>query len=78
MIPEPEFYGSTTISDKGQVVIPIEARNSLGLEKGEKLLVLGGPDKRGIMLVKLSGFKELSVHLRRQSEEIEKILEGGR
>ena len=36
---KPEFLGSTTVSERGQVVIPLEARESLNLEKGEKLLL---------------------------------------
>lgn len=37
------FYGAVTVSDRGQVVIPAEARRDLGIEVGEKLLVVGGP-----------------------------------
>jgi len=37
------FYGAVTVSDRGQVVIPAEARRDLGIEVGEKLLVIGGP-----------------------------------
>ncbi|HID89862.1 MAG TPA: AbrB/MazE/SpoVT family DNA-binding domain-containing protein [Anaerolineales bacterium] len=37
------FYGAVTVSDRGQVVIPAEARRDLGIEVGERLLVVGGP-----------------------------------
>ncbi len=37
------FYGAVTVSERGQVVIPAEARRDLGIEVGEKLLVVGGP-----------------------------------
>jgi len=33
------FYGTTTLGEKGQVVIPADAREALHLKKGEKLLV---------------------------------------
>ena len=36
-----KFYGSTIIGEKGQVVIPKEAREDLKLKKGDKLLVFG-------------------------------------
>jgi AbrB family looped-hinge helix DNA binding protein len=34
-------YGSTTISERGQIVIPAEARREMELEPGTKLLIFG-------------------------------------
>jgi AbrB family looped-hinge helix DNA binding protein len=70
---QPKFYGSTVISDKGQVVIPVEARNALNLEKGEKLLVMGMNDS-SITLMKLSSFKKISDELIKRQEEIGKAI----
>lgn len=70
---KPTFYGSTVMSDKGQVVIPIEARHALNLEKGEKLLVLGMHGD-AIMLMKLSGFQRMSEELAKRQEEINKVI----
>ena len=36
-----QFYGTTTLGEKGQVVIPAEARKVMGIKKGDKLLVFG-------------------------------------
>lgn len=60
--PQPEFLGSTVVSDKGQVVIPVEARTSLGLDKGEKLLVMG-LDNDCLMLVKADAFEQMTAEL---------------
>jgi AbrB family looped-hinge helix DNA binding protein len=49
------FYGSITVSDRGQVVIPADARRDFGIEVGDKLLVLGDLDQ-GLALVKASVF----------------------
>lgn len=47
------FYGAVTVSDRGQIVIPAEARRDLGIEVGEKLLVMGGPgDAGGLLLLR--------------------------
>jgi len=73
MMKKPEFYGSTVISDKGQVVIPIEARNDLGLEKGEKLLVMG-MHKGALMLMKLSSFEKMSEEMAKRQEEMNKVI----
>ena len=48
----PVFYGSTTVGERGQVVIPAEARRDLEITPATKLLVLGGPHKNGLILAK--------------------------
>lgn len=73
MMKKPEFYGSTVISDKGQVVIPVEARNALNLEKGEKMLVMG-MHGGAIMLMKLSSFEKMSEEMARRQEEMNKAI----
>ena len=70
---KPTFYGSTVISDKGQVVIPAEARHALNLEKGEKLLVMGMHGD-ALMLVKLSSFQRMSDNLAARQKELDKVL----
>ena len=36
-----KLYGLATIGEKGQIVVPAEARRALRLKKGDKLLVFG-------------------------------------
>lgn len=70
----PKFYGATTIGERGQVVIPAEARKDLELTHSTKLMVFsGGPIGDGLLLVNadtvsemltranqmLSGFKDM-------------------
>ena len=45
------FYGAVTVSERGQIVIPAEARRDFGIEIGDKLLVLGDLE-RGLALMK--------------------------
>ena len=47
------FYGSITVSERGQIVIPAEARRDFGIEVGDKLLVFGKLDE-GLGLMKAS------------------------
>ena len=35
------FYGSVTVSERGQIVIPAEARRDFNIKAGDKLLALG-------------------------------------
>jgi AbrB family looped-hinge helix DNA binding protein len=58
----PHFFGSTTLGEKGQVVIPAEAREAMNLKKGDKLLVFGmGPGM--LSLGTLSGLERMMSHL---------------
>lgn len=47
-----KFYGSTVMGERGQVVIPAEAREEIGIEPGEKLVVFGNKRKGVIILFK--------------------------
>lgn len=56
---EIRFYGSVTVSMRGQIVIPTQARRELKIERGEKLLVLGGPGDEGLALIRASAVDSL-------------------
>lgn len=48
------FYGSVTVSLRGQIVIPTQARRDLKIERGDKLLVVGRPGDEGLALIRAS------------------------
>ena len=43
------IFGITTIGEKGQIVIPADIRETLGLKKGEKLMIIGRQDGMGLI-----------------------------
>ncbi len=49
---EPFILGMVTVNDKGQVVIPADARASIDIKSGDKLLVMVHPSHEGVVLVK--------------------------
>lgn len=49
------LFGSVRVGERGQVVIPKEARDVFGIRPGDKLVVLG-EDGQGIALVKEADF----------------------
>jgi AbrB family looped-hinge helix DNA binding protein len=51
------ILGIVSVNDKGQVVIPAEARSMIGLNSGDKLLVMVHPAKEGVFLVKPDGLE---------------------
>lgn len=48
----PKILGTATLNDKGQLVIPVEARNNLGLTSGSKVVIMGVASKPVLMLIK--------------------------
>ena len=52
------FYGTVTVGERGQIVIPAEARSEYEISPGEKLLIFGHPAGTGLMMVKMSGIAE--------------------
>jgi len=55
---EDHFYGAATVGERGQIVIPAEARKNLGIETGDKLLIMTAPSKNGLMLCKIDDVRE--------------------
>jgi AbrB family looped-hinge helix DNA binding protein len=67
------FYGAATVGEKGQVVIPAEARKAIGAKKGEKLLVFGmGGDI--VVMLKLSNLKKFAAHLSGRLNAIHSVI----
>jgi AbrB family looped-hinge helix DNA binding protein len=46
-----KIYGTMTLNEKGQAVIPADARAALELTTGSKLLVMSSPDGKALVLV---------------------------
>lgn len=53
------FYGSVTVGERGQVVIPADARKALMIEPGDRLLVLRHPTNHGLVLTKIDEVQEV-------------------
>ncbi len=49
------IFGVVKVGDKGQIVIPRDARNKYGIKPGDALLMVG--DQRGMALVKTEIFQ---------------------
>ena len=54
---EKYIFGVVKISEKGQIVIPKDARKTYNLQSGDALLLLG--DQNGMALIKTEIFHDL-------------------
>ncbi len=53
-----KFYGSVTVSERGQIVIPAEVRKDFNIKTGDKLLVLGDL-QQGIAIATLENIQKM-------------------
>jgi AbrB family looped-hinge helix DNA binding protein len=59
----PQLIGSVTVGERGQVVIPSEARESMAISAGDKLLVFKAPVDGVLIIAKPETFEKLLAHL---------------
>lgn len=59
----PQLIGSVTVGERGQIVIPAEARESMTINAGEKLLVFKAPVDGVMIIAKPETFEKLLSHL---------------
>ncbi|MGQ9524776.1 MAG: AbrB/MazE/SpoVT family DNA-binding domain-containing protein [Armatimonadota bacterium] len=71
------FFGAVTVGERGQVVIPSEARRELGIDTGEKLLVFAHPGRSGVVLVKVAAFEKFLESLRETLAQAEQAAKSG-
>ena len=65
------FYGTVTVGERGQVVIPAGARNELGIKPGDKLLVMKHPIYQGLMIAKIDALRGFIDEFTRGVERLE-------
>ena len=49
----PKFYGKVSVGTKGQIVIPVEVRKTMGINPGDNLFIISGPphEKKMVSLI---------------------------
>jgi AbrB family looped-hinge helix DNA binding protein len=53
-----KLYGTATVGTKGQVVIPADAREELGIQPGDRLYVIGAPHGNIVAFLKEEQLEE--------------------
>jgi AbrB family looped-hinge helix DNA binding protein len=56
------LYGTVTVGERGQIVLPIEARKHFNIKPGDKLLVAGDL-KKGLAIMKANILKEVALKI---------------
>ncbi len=66
--PKGKYAWTATVGEKGQIVIPKQARDVFGIRPGDTLLLLGD-EKRGIAIPPKGAFAELFAIAYGEAEE---------
>jgi len=69
------FYGAATVGERGQIVIPVEARKKYHIETGDKILIMGAPHEKGLMLVKIDAMREFMLTLLADLQHLEREIQ---
>ena len=69
---EEHFFGAATVGERGQIVIPAEARKRYNIETGDKLLIMGTRNEKGLMLFKIDAMREFMTKLLEDLQRVEK------
>ncbi|MRG88085.1 helix-turn-helix domain-containing protein [Salinibacillus xinjiangensis] len=59
-----QFFGVVKVGERGQVVIPKQARDMYQIQAGDKLVVLGEDATKGIAILKSDSFLEFADMIR--------------
>lgn len=59
----PKILGTATLNEKGQLVIPVEARNTLKLKSGDKVVIMSSPHRPALILIKAEEVEALVKNL---------------
>jgi AbrB family looped-hinge helix DNA binding protein len=68
-----KLFGTTSMGERGQVVIPSDAREELDIQPGEKFVVFGDARKGAVILVKSEILNKFANFFFAKSKKFEKI-----
>ncbi len=70
-----KLYGVATVGTKGQVVIPADAREELGIQTGDRLYVVGSHDHKWVGFIKEEQLRELVERITDDVEHYKSLLD---
>lgn len=69
-----EFFGSATVGERGQVVLPIELRKKMQLEASDKLIVMGTKGDNVVLLLKADFLTKILGKMEQGQDELRRLL----
>jgi len=72
---KPSFYGTATIGTKGQIVIPVEAREELDMQPGDKVVVIGIKERGMVGICKLDAVEAMMSRMTAHLDDMREMLD---
>jgi AbrB family looped-hinge helix DNA binding protein len=69
-----KLYGTATVGTKGQIVIPAEAREELGLAPGDRLYIAGSSTKKVLFCLKEDQLRTLVAKMTGDLDAVNEVL----
>ena len=70
----PKLYGTVTVGERGQIAIPTEARDELGIKPGEKLLIFQGMHKGALMITRLDQLEQFFAKMSERMDNFKHVI----
>lgn len=70
------FYGAVTVGERGQVVVPADARHELDIKPGDKLVIMRHPFADGLIMARFQEMRDMLEDMQRQLDEVQDVEEG--
>ena len=70
----PTLYGTVVVGERGQIVIPADARRDMDITPGEKLVILGGPQRNTLMVAKTDSVLQLLNRIMKHISQFERMI----
>ena len=62
---KPNVFGTTRVGERGQIVIPKDAREQYNINPGDTLIVIGDEERRGLAIVKADFLESFALEILR-------------
>ncbi len=66
------FYGTVTVGERGQIVVPAQAREEFDINPGDKLLVFRHPHQAGLVIVNVANVGRIMTFMEQALERMRK------
>lgn len=70
---EKKLYGTSTVGSKGQLVIPVSAREEMGVNIGDRMYAIGSPHQGMIILMQESKLEDFIEHMNLHIESLQTL-----
>lgn len=68
-LPHKKLYGTAMVGTKGQIVIPAEAREELGIKPGDRMYIVNAMHGAGIVCIKEEKLEDIVQQFTAQLED---------